>query len=61
MADKTSTSGIGIPPQQGLITTAGSIGVNSVQIIFDEDTPTGILLDLIERAKIQIVAYYLKK
>lgn len=61
MADKTSTSTQGFEVSQTYVTTAGTIAADTVSIIFDDASTSGSILALLEKAKLQIVAYYAKR
>jgi hypothetical protein len=58
MADKTAT---GTPGGPGVITTAGTIVANRVEVVFDETTSDDVVMDLLERCKIAIQSYYSEK
>ena len=59
MADKTVTADLGVTP--ATIATAGTIVVDKVEVIFDEDTETTTVLELLERARVAIIVYYSNK
>lgn len=61
MADKLVSVESGTAPDQSQISTSGSTGVNAVVLAFDEATPSAVVFELIERAKIVAMDYYLKK
>jgi hypothetical protein len=58
MANKTST---GTPGGPGVITTAGTIVVNRVEVLFDETTSDDVVMDLLERCKVAIQSFYSDK
>lgn len=61
MADKTVAVTTSIAPSQGLISTAGSINEDTMTVVFDEATPQSSINAMLEKAKIIIGDYYLKK
>lgn len=61
MADKTVAVLTNSTPSQSLISTAGSISTGAITVVFDEDTPQGDVEVMLEKAKIIIGDYYLKK
>lgn len=58
MADKQSYSQIGADQTPGFVTTTGTVTQGTVQIRFDEADDCATVMDLIERAKLQIMKYY---
>lgn len=61
MADKIATIAVGGPASQGNVTTSGSIAPGSLFIAFDDDTSSAVVMDLLDKIKIQLSDYYLKR
>ena len=58
MADKTSTAISGTEVSVAAVTSAGTIAAGRVEVIFDEDQDVNEVMQLLERAKIQILDYF---
>lgn len=61
MADKTSVTTYGLASAQSQVVTAGSIAANTVNVLWDDATPVGEIMDQIEKQKVQIMDYYNKR
>lgn len=61
MADKISAAVAGNAISQTLVSTSGSINADSVTIAFDDASTQDSIMSLIEKAKVQVADYYLKR
>lgn len=61
MADKISASIAGSAISQTFVTTSGSINADSITIAFDDASTQDSIMSLIEKAKVQVADYYLKR
>lgn len=57
MADKTSIAAYATSPTVANVITSGTISVNGVTTVFDEDSTSVEITAAIERAKIQFLDY----
>lgn len=61
MADKTSVTQLGVALTAANIFTSGSVDAGSLTVLFDEADSSANVIDMLEKAKAQIAAYYLKR
>ena len=61
MADKLSSATAGAAVAASGVTTSGSIAANYVNVYFDDATSLSVVMDLLERAKCQIMTYYMTR
>lgn len=61
MADKTSAGTEGVAIAAGSVTTAGTIAATVVNIVFDDAASSATVIALLDKAKAQVAAYYLKR
>lgn len=61
MADKQSFSQEGSETAQSLVTTTGTTTAGTIKVQWDEADTLQLVMDNLEKAKLQIVTYYLKR
>lgn len=61
MADKVATISEGGAASQSNVSTSGSIAAGSLLISFDDATAPSVVMALLDKIKIQISDYYLKR
>lgn len=61
MANKRSTATKGVAIAAASVTTAGSSGTGAVRIEFNDSDAMNEVIDLVEKAKAQIIGFYTKR